>query len=72
MTLPDTPHATLPLADLRGRLPEGTLHARLISPLTSRSAKHDDPVEAIITQPLLSADRSKILVPEATHLTVSS
>jgi hypothetical protein len=68
MTLPDTPRPTLPLEDLRGRLPEGTLHARLISPLTSQNAKHGDPVEAIITQPLLSADRSRILVPEGTHL----
>ena len=68
MTLPDTPHPTLPLEDLGGRLPEGTLHARLVSPLTSHNAKHNDPVEAIITQPLLSADRSKVLVPEGTHL----
>jgi len=68
MSLPDTPHTTLPVEDLRGRLPEGALHARLTSPLTSQTAKRGDLVEAIITQPLLSADRSQILVPEGTHL----
>ena len=67
-TLPDTAHVTLPTTDLRGRLPEGTLHARLISALTSETAKRGDPVDAIITQPLLSPDKTEILVPEGAHL----
>lgn len=67
-TLPDTPHSDLPLEDLRGRLPEGTLHARLVSSLTSQTARRGDPVEAIITRPLLSADGSRLLVPQGTHL----
>ncbi len=67
-TVPDATHPPLPIADLHGRLPEGTLHARLLSPLTSQTAKHGDPVEAIITRPLLSADGSQLLVPEGIHL----
>ncbi len=67
-TLPDTAHPALPVEDLRGRLPEGVLHAQLLSTLTSASAKRGDPVDAVITQPLLSPDRTKILVPEGTHL----
>jgi hypothetical protein len=67
-TIPDTSHPVLPTEDLRGRLPQGALHARLVSPLTSETAKRGDPVEAIITQPLFSADHSKLLVPEGTHL----
>ena len=67
-TIPDPPHATLPTEDLHGRLPEGALHARLISPLTSQTAKRGDPVEAIITRPLLSADGTRLLVPQGTYL----
>lgn len=67
-SLADTPHPTLPLEDLHGRLPEGILYARLLAPLTSATAKHGDPVEAVTTQPLLSADGSRLLVPEGTHL----
>ena len=44
------------------------MHARLLAPLTSQTAKRGDPVEAIITQPLLSPDRTHLLVPEGTHL----
>ena len=67
-TIPDTPHPQLGTEDLRGRLPEGALHARLVSPLTSETAKKGDPVDAIITRPLLSADGARLLVPEGTHL----
>lgn len=64
----DVPHVTLPVADLRGRLPDGTLHARLLSPVTSATAKRGDAVEAVTTQPLLSPDGKRVLVPEGTHL----
>jgi hypothetical protein len=67
-SIPDTPHPALPTEDLGGHLPEGALHARLVSPLTSETAKRGDPVEAIITQPLLSPDKSRLLVPEGTLL----
>ncbi len=68
VSVPDTPHLVLPAQDLGGRLPAGALHARLISPLTSETAKRGDPVDAIITQPLLSPDKSHLLVPEGTLL----
>lgn len=67
-SLPDMPHAEVPTEDLHGRLPQGTLNARLVSPLTSQTAKRGDPVEAIITRPLLSPDGSHLMVPEGTHL----
>jgi len=67
-SVPDTPHPVFPTEDLGGRLPEGSLRARLTSPLTSETAKRGDPVEAITTQPLLSADKSRLLVPEGTRL----
>ena len=67
-SVPDTPHAALVVDDLSGRLPQCALHACFISPLTSETAKDGDPVEAIITQPLLSADGSRLLVPEGTYL----
>ena len=67
-TIPDTTHPELPIEDLRGRLPEGALSARLVSPLTSETARRGDPVEAIITRPLLLADSSAVLVPQGTHL----
>jgi len=64
----DTSHQALPTEDLHGRLPEGALDARLISSLTSETAKRGDVVEAIVTKPLLSADGQKLVVPEGTHL----
>lgn len=66
--LPDAAHTTVPTEDLRGRLPEGALHARLLTGLTSQTARRGDPVEAIITEPLYSPDHTKLLVPEGTHL----
>lgn len=64
----DPAHPTLPVEDLGGHLPGGTLHARLISSLTSQTARKGDVVEAVITQPLLSTDGLRVLVPEGTHL----
>jgi hypothetical protein len=64
----DTPHPALTTEDLHGRLPEGALDARLISSLTSETAKRGDVVEAIVTKPLLSADGQKLIVPEGAHL----
>ncbi len=67
-TIPDPVHASLPLEDLRGRLPQGVLHARLVRSLSSETAKRGDPVDAVITEPLLSEDRTQLLVPQGTHL----
>ena len=66
--VPDTPHPTLPVEDLHGHLPAGVLDARLVSSSTSETAKRGDAVEAIVTRPLLTADGSKLVVPEGTHL----
>lgn len=66
--VPDPVHTTLPVEDLGGHLPQGVLHARLSSPVSSKDAKRGDPVEAIVTQPLLTPDGSKVLVPEGTRL----
>jgi hypothetical protein len=68
VVVPDTTHPTLPEEDLRGRLPQGVLHARLVSGLSSQTAKRGEAVDAVITQPLLSPDRNHLLVPEGTHL----
>ena len=66
VSLPADAHVALPIEDLEGRLPQGTLHARLLESVTSETAKHGDAVEAITTQPLLSSGRTKVLVPEGT------
>lgn len=66
--VPDTPHPDVPTEDLRGHLPAGTLYARLLSSLTSETAKRGDPVEAIITRPLFSPDGAHLLVPQGTHI----
>ena len=67
-TLPDPVHTSLPVEDLRGRLPEGVLHARLVTALSSETAKRGDRVDAVITEPLLSADGTHLLVSQGTHL----
>ncbi|WP_419805370.1 hypothetical protein [Terriglobus sp.] len=64
----DTPHPELPRQDLHGLLPEGTLHVRLLSPLSSGVAKRGDSVEAVTTQPLLSPDGKQVMAPEGTPL----
>lgn len=49
-------------------MPQGVLHARLITSLSSATAKRGDAIAAIITQPMLAPDRPRLLVPEGTHL----
>ena len=66
--LPDQADPVLPTEDLKGRLPQGVLHARLISPLTSELTRRGDPVVAVVTQPLLSPDHERLLVPEGARL----
>ena len=68
LMLGDLPHPTLPVEDLRGRLPEGTLVARLLTPVSSATATHGDSVEAQVAEPMFSPDPSHLLVPEGTHL----
>ncbi len=47
---------------------DSVVHARLITPLNSGSAKQGERVEAILSQPLFSPDQ-KLIMPEGTHLT---
>ncbi len=47
--------------------PSGSVvHAQLVTPLSSATSKKGDPVEAVINQPLVVAD--KLLVPQGSHL----
>ena len=46
---------------------DSVVHVRLITPLDSKTAAMGDRVEAIVSQPLFSADK-KLIVPEGTHL----
>ena len=54
-------------SSIGGELPPGALvHARLTSPLTSATARKDDPVEAVLVQPLFDADR--LILPQGSRL----
>ena len=48
--------------------PGSVVHARLVTPLDSASAAPGQPVDAIVTVPLFSADQ-KLVLPEGTRLT---
>jgi hypothetical protein len=48
--------------------PDSIVHVRLVTPLSSHDAEQGDKVEAIVSQPLFSADHGLIL-PEGTRLT---
>ena len=50
--------------------PDSVVHARLITPLDSASAQPLQQVEAVISQPLFSADH-KLILPEGTRVTGS-
>ena len=47
--------------------PDSVVHARLLKPLSSASAKQGEAVEAVLTAPLFSADR-KLVLPEGSRL----
>lgn len=46
--------------------PGSVLHARLLTPLSSADAKQGDPVEAVITEPLIADNQ--LILPEGTDL----
>ena len=46
---------------------DSIVHVRLITPLDSKTAEMGDRIEAVVSQPLFSADK-KLIVPEGTHL----
>ena len=66
--------ANVKTADLRllGTQPpaDSVVHARLLAALSSASATAGQKVEAVISQPLFSADH-KLILPEGTHVTGS-
>jgi hypothetical protein len=54
-------------SSIGGSLPLGALvHARLVTPLSSATAKKDDLVEAVLAQPLFDADR--LILPQGSRL----
>ena len=59
---------TAPMASLLGtELPEGSVvHARLITPLSSATARKGQDVEAVLSQPLLDGDR--LILPQGSRL----
>ena len=69
VTLPD-PKANdlLPVTPPHGHIPPGTIDARLVTPLTSKSDKVGTPVEAILTKPYLNQDHKDVILPTGTHL----
>uniref|UniRef100_A0A372IKB4 Uncharacterized protein n=2 Tax=Paracidobacterium acidisoli TaxID=2303751 RepID=A0A372IKB4_9BACT len=62
------PPAPLPVLDLQGRPPIGVIQARLVSGLDSATTQKGAPVEAVLTSPLLTPDKSKLILPEGTKL----
>ena len=48
--------------------PDSVVHARLLTPLDSASAKKGQPVDAVIAEPLFSPEH-KLILPEGTHVT---
>jgi hypothetical protein len=50
--------------------PDSIAHVRLMTDLSSGSAEQGDPVDAVLSQPLFSADH-KLILPEGTHLSGS-
>jgi hypothetical protein len=60
-----------PSVDAEDRKLAGTLHARLTDTLDSRVTKRGAPVHAVLTQPLMDADGTHVVLPEGTDLTGS-
>ena len=58
----------LPVTPPHGHIPPGTLDARLNTALSSKTDKVGAPVEAVLTQPYMSADKKHVILPEGTHL----
>jgi len=54
-------------SSIGGDLPQGAVvHARLVTPLSSATAKKDDPVEAALAQPLFDGER--LILPQGSRL----
>ena len=69
LTLPQAQQtASLPLKDMQGHPPVGVIEARLISDLNSKTAKKGEPIDAVLTKPLLTSDSKQMILPEGTHM----
>lgn len=67
LTIPGTQPAPLPDATLQGT-PTGIVDARLLTPLNSAKNRQGEPVSAVLTQPLLTPDGTKVLFPEGAKM----
>lgn len=48
--------------------PDSVVHARLVTPLNSKTAKQGERIQAVVTQPLFSSE-NKLILPEGARLT---
>lgn len=54
-------------SSIAGSIPQGGIvHARLVTPLSSATAKKGEPVEAVLTQPLM--DGTRVVLPQGSRL----
>lgn len=70
VTLPD-PKAShsLPVTPPHGHIPPGTLDARLLTALNSKTDKVGKPIDAVLTQPYFDKDHKNVILPTGTELT---
>ena len=61
------PTAPVPGDHAAAALEPQEVNARLLTPISSATALPGTPIEAVVTQPIFSADRT-LLIPEGTHL----
>jgi hypothetical protein len=69
LSLPDKPPPSLPLADMGGRIPTGSIEARLTQALNSHNQKQGEAVEAVLTKPLFDEAHQNLVLPQGTRLT---
>ncbi|WP_131992490.1 hypothetical protein [Acidipila rosea] len=66
--LPPTDSQPMPQAPPGTKPPVGLIEARLVEHLNSATSKKGEPAEAILTAPLLTADKKEVILPEGTKL----
>jgi hypothetical protein len=65
---PDVTRPTYHVEELHGSLPQGTLRASLVASLSSARDQLGDAVDAVITRPLFSTNKTSLIVPEGAVL----
>jgi hypothetical protein len=63
-----TPYTPLPVGPPGEKPLVGMIEARLTRDLSSATAKQGQPVDAVLTRPLLDSTKKQVLLPEGTHL----